>query len=112
MDTKVSSKDRIRAWNDHLRQLHRGGKVLLTRGVSALEPAMQQKILRAIASFTDFTTDNDPYGEHDCAIVSVGDHRVMFKIDYYDPSLLYASEDPADPAKTVRVMTVLLTEEY
>ena len=112
MSTLVSAKDRIRIWNDHLRQHHRGGKVLLTRGVASLDAAIQAKIMKAVAVFDQFTRDNDPHGEHDCAILSVGEHRIMFKIDYYDPTLTYASEDPADPAKTSRIMTIMFTDEY
>lgn len=112
MSTLVPAKDRIRIWNDHLRQQHRGGKVLLTRGVASLDAGTQAKVLKAVADFEQFTGDNDPHGEHDCAILSVGEHRIMFKIDYYDPTLTYASEDPADPSKTARIMTIMLTEEY
>ena len=36
----------------------------------------------------------------------------MFKIDYYDKSLCYLSNDPADPEQTVRVMTIMTAEEY
>jgi hypothetical protein len=37
---------------------------------------------------------------------------LFFKIDYYDRNLTSASPDPLDPAVTVRVLTVLLPEEY
>jgi len=39
-------------------------------------------------------------------------HRILLKIDYYDPTLSWLSEDPADPAKTRRVLTVMLSHEY
>lgn len=112
MSTLVPEKERIRVWNDLLRQNHRGGRVLLTRGIAALDAATQAKIVKAVALFDQFTTDNDPHGEHDCAILSVEGHRIMFKIDYFDPTLTYASEDPADPKLTARVMTIMCTEEY
>jgi hypothetical protein len=38
--------------------------------------------------------------------------RLFFKIDYYDSTLTMGSSDPADPAVTCRVMTVMLASEY
>ena len=112
MSSLELSADRIRKLNDLFRQTHRGGRVLLTSGIASMDAATQASIVKAIADFNRFTEDNDPHREHDCAIFSVGDHRVMFKIDYFDLTLNYASEDPADPAKTARVMTVMLADEY
>ena len=84
----------------------------MTRGVASLDATTQAKIIKAVGDFDKFTRDNDPHGEHDCAILSVEDYRIMFKIDYFDPTLTYASENPADPAKTARVMTIMFTDEY
>ena len=75
-------------------------------------PRTQVDVLRAVQAFNTFTPDNDPYGEHDFGRVEVGDCFVFWKIDYYDETLRYSSEDPADPALTVRVLTIMLTEEY
>lgn len=36
---------------------------------------------------------------------------VRFKIDYYDLSLEWGSEDPADPSVTTRVMKIMLPED-
>ncbi len=37
---------------------------------------------------------------------------IMFKIDYYDKDLNFHSPNPADPAVTERVLTIMLAEEY
>jgi hypothetical protein len=69
-------------------------------------------VLDAVQTFDEFTPDNDPHGEHDCALLTVAGHRVMFKIDYYDSSMIGGSPDPSDPAITYRVLTMLLASEY
>ena len=48
-------------------------------------------------TFTDFTPDNDPYGEHDFGSFELANHKFFWKIDYYDKTMTYGSEDPADP---------------
>ena len=63
-------------------------------------------------TFRDFTPQNDPYGEHDFGSFAVGEERLFWKIDYYDLSLEFGSNDPADPAQTKRVLTIMLAEEY
>jgi hypothetical protein len=105
-------QQRIRALNDELRQHHRGGIVLLTPGLRCLPSPTLRQIDEAIAAFSAFSEGNDPYGEHDFGTVTVGDHVVMFKIDYYDLDLRYRSPDPSDPGITRRVMTLMLAEEY
>ncbi|MBQ8676948.1 MAG: DUF3768 domain-containing protein [Alphaproteobacteria bacterium] len=39
-------------------------------------------------------------------------HQIFWKIDYYDKTLRYLSNDPADPKQTVRVMTIMRADEY
>jgi len=50
----------------------------------------------------NFCTENDPYEEHDFGAFDVDGHTIFFKIDYYDPTLTYGSNDPADPTVTHR----------
>jgi hypothetical protein len=109
MDTRT---ERIRALNDRLRTNGEGGNVVITRGLAALDAETLRKIMVAIQCFDQFTADNDPYGEHDCAITDVAGERVMFKIDYYDRSMQGHSPDESDPNVSTRVLTIMLASEY
>ena len=103
---------RLCALNDQLRRFGCGGRITITSGIQALGAEAVARVLAAIAGFDAFTADNDPYGEHDCASLTVDGVRVLFKIDYYDRSLTYHSPAPSDPEVTERVMTVMLASEY
>ncbi len=104
--------EEIRRLNDELRQTHKNGKVVLSAGIAALSEPDIAAVIAAVAHFDDFTEENDPHGEHDCALFDWQGHKIMFKIDYYDPSLQYHSDNPADLKKTTRVMTVMFASEY
>ena len=103
---------RIRELNDQLRRTAVGGRVVITPGIHALGTAAVCQVLASVANFENFSEDNDPWGERDCAILTVNGRRVLFKIDYYDLQLQCHSADASDPAVTQRVMTVMLAEEY
>jgi hypothetical protein len=60
----------------------------------------------------NFSENNDPHHEHDFGSVDEAGVRCFFKIDYYDRKTEFGSPDPADPAVTTRVMTIMLAEEY
>src|SRR5258708_7485403 len=62
--------------------------------------------------FSDFTADNDPHGEHDFGSFTLVGRKFFWKIEYYDKQCEFGPEDPADPEKTTRVLTVMLAEEY
>ena len=55
---------------------------------------------------------NDPHKEHDFGSFEIAGRKFFFKLDYYDLAMEFGSEDPADPAKTMRVLTIMLAEEY
>lgn len=102
----------IRRLNDELRCHLMGGRVFITRGIQALDEETMVAVMDAVSTFDAFTDDNDPHGEHDCATLTVEGIKVLWKIDYYDPTGEFGSEDPADPAKTKRVLTLMLASEY
>ncbi len=85
---------------------------MLTSGVAALPEHERAAVLAAVRAFAAFDTGNDPHDEHDFGAVEVGRVRCFWKIDAYDRDLRFGSPDPADPAVTVRVLTIMLAEEY
>jgi len=111
-DRSQEKAARIRQLNDQQRCKALGGRIVITRGIEALGSRAAANVLAAVARFDSFTEDNDPWGEHDCAVLTVDGRRVIFKIDYYDRDLAYHSPDASDPAVTERVMTVMLADEY
>jgi hypothetical protein len=99
----------IRELNDRLRCQATGGRIVITRGIQALGPDDLRAVLLAVARFDDFTEDNDPWGEHDCAILTIAGRRVLFKIDLYeDREVKGADGQPT----TTRVLTIMLAEEW
>jgi hypothetical protein len=104
--------DRIRALNDELRQHLIGGGAVMTPGVASLGPEAILRLVRTIAAFDGFCAANDPHDEHDFGAFDFDGTQVMFKIDYYDSTMTAHSPDPANPAITERVITIMLAEEY
>ncbi|WP_062230553.1 DUF3768 domain-containing protein [Aureimonas sp. N4] len=100
------------ALNDAFRRSFTGGQVMLTGGVAALDPPERLAVLDAVRGFDAFTAGCDPYGEHEFGAVEVAGTRYFWKIDAYDRDYAYASPDPADPAVTCRVLTIMRADEY
>lgn len=104
---------RIALLNDLCRTaLGVGGRLVQTPGVAALSAADQSAIREHVERFDAFTPDNDPYQERDFGAFDCGAHRIFWKIDYYDRAGAAGSEDPSDPAQTLRVLTIMLASEY
>jgi Protein of unknown function (DUF3768) len=104
--------DRIRTLNDELRKHLLGGSAIITPGIAALGAEAVERLVKTIAVFDDFCTANDPYEEHDFGCFEFDGVQVAFKIDYFDRKLEFHSPDPANPAVTERVITLMLTSEY
>jgi len=103
---------RIRFLNDRLRTMGIGGKVLITQGIQALSEPDRHLVILMVRAFDAFTEDNDPQLEHDFGSFDHAGRKIFWKIDYYDPSMEWGSEDPSDDEKTVRVLTIMLADEY
>lgn len=108
----TAKSESIRVLNDNFRSTFIGGEVYLTSRVAELPIDVKAKALLMVKTFSAFGKDNDPYNEHDFGNFEVAGEKFFWKIDYYDRERQYGSEDPADPEKTTRVLTVMLAEEY
>lgn len=107
--------NKIAEINDKLRQnLFNPGKdkVILTQGVSNLPFDEQLRILIKVKLFNNFNARNDPYSQHDFGMIDHNELKYFFKIDYYDTSMEYASDDPSNPDITTRVLTIMRADEY
>ena len=108
----MTKTERTARLNDLFRSTFIGGRVLITPGIQAMSDEDRSAVVEKVQTFSAFTSDNDPHREHDFGAFEQGGQKVFWKIDYYDPALQFGSEDPSDPAKTARVLTVMLASEY
>jgi hypothetical protein len=102
---------KIALLNDNFRNTLEGGLVLVTKEFDELSDELKSSAIEKIREFSDFSVDNDPYCEHDVAIVRLESLKKAFKfhIDYYDKGdNNLGAETPEDAEKTLRVMTISL----
>ena len=92
------------------------GQIVLTRGVAELSPAGKAIIMQRVQQFSEFTEDNDPYGDHTFGAfefeVAGNAYKIFWKIDLYDPDYHMGSDNPADVSVTRRVLTIMHASEY
>lgn len=104
---------KIAALNDLCRKaMGVAGRLVQTSGICTLPFQDQSAIREKVETFNAFTPDNDPHGEHDFGAFEHNGERIFWKIDYYDITLTQGSDDPTDPSKTIRVLTIMLASEY
>jgi hypothetical protein len=120
---------RIARLNDRARQaMGLACTAYVTVGFRSLPEADQSRVRELIETYDAFDEDGDPHGERDFGAIyklacgrwtterpKVREderERVFWKLDYYDRDLQFGSDDPANPAITRRVLTIMLADEY
>ncbi len=78
----LETSTRIRVLNDNFRSTFIGGQVVMSAGVADLPMGTRAQVVLKVQSFADFNA---------CE---------------------FGSEDPADPEKTTRVLTIMFAGEY
>ena len=130
--------ERIATLNDAVRKAiglpFNPGRVVMTAGVATLPDAERTGLLLAVRDFDRWDAGDNPYGERDFGALYRVERcggvywtmmdlpeqedgetrrRAFFKIDYYaKDDFGRGSEDPSDPDRTTRVLTIMLGEEY
>jgi hypothetical protein len=100
--------------NDDMRKkpFGAGKRAVVTRAVNHQGPAFIKQAMAMVAAYDDFRMGQNIHPERDYGTFDLDGQKMLFKIDYFDVDGLYASEDPSDPAQTLRVMTVMFASEY
>jgi hypothetical protein len=88
------------------------GQYVTTQQVAAMPLSDRIALKRMVSLFDNFAEENDPYGEHDFGSVEFKGEKYFWKIDYYDESYEYGSEDPSNLVITRRVLTIMHSSEY
>lgn len=111
MDTETIPNEtsmKIAALNDAART--NAANYIATRGIMSLDEVTISDIFVAVQDFSNFTEDNDPYGEHDFGSFVSRGNKIFWKIDYYTQDLSGGCNS-LDP-ECRRVITIMLAEEY
>ena len=114
------SSSQIAALNDAFRHSHMApapasarGRWVVTRGVANKGDVFTMRAARAVHDHDTFSADNDPYNEYDFGSFELQGEKLFWKIDCCaKDDLSRGSEDPSDPGRTTRVMTIMLASEY
>lgn len=106
---QLQQHSQIAALNDQFRGGNGSlGLYSLSPQVESL-PALQQQALLEAVSATHYFIEPQA---HDFGLVSLDETDFLWEIDYYSPDLKETSPNPADPAATVRVLSILRADEY
>jgi hypothetical protein len=89
-----------------------GGRIMMTLPLATMRDDVRARAIELKRTFDNFTPDDDPHNEHDFGSFEIDDQKFIFKHDYYDKSMQYGSEEPGEPQKTTRVLTIMLADEY
>ena len=106
-------KTTIAKLNDRFRNGDKSlGEYKMSRQVLALPRKKQKQLFKEIQDFSNFTSENDPKGEHNTGQVIMDGVEYVWKIDYLDTSMIMLSDAPEDINKTTRVLLVIRADEY
>jgi hypothetical protein len=93
--------------NDRLRATFKGGRVQMTPSVYELDARLRGRALSVLARYSTFDADS----EHDWGTFIFAGFSFEWRIEYRRADGNGVSPDPADPEKTLRVLTLYTMED-
>ena len=108
MDTTTEERSIIIAEDNDMFRSGRTSNFTITMGV--WYHCDVAAVVQKVREFSEFSEDNDPYGEHDFGSFEDSGHKLFWKIDYYDGERQGYCDPLANECE--RVLTVMLAEEY
>ena len=99
---QVDKRAKIIELNDQLRTTFKGGRVQMTRCVYDLDDRLRGRALCVLTRYSKFDADS----EHDCGVFIFAGFAFEWSIEYRGKDGSGVSPDPADPEKTLRVLTL------
>jgi len=103
----VDKRAKIIELNDQLRTTLKGGRVQMTPGVYQLDAQLRGRALSVMARYNKFDSDS----EHDCGVFIFAGYSFEWRIEYRGKNGTGTSHDPADPDKTLRVLTLYALDD-
>jgi hypothetical protein len=97
----------IIALNDQLRTTFKGGRVQMTPRVYDLDDRLRGRALSVLARYGRFHQDS----EHDWGTFIFAGYSFEWRIDYRGADGTGMSPDPADPVRTLRVLTLYAIDD-
>jgi len=98
---------KIVALNDQFRTTFKGGRVQMTHSVYELDDRLRGRALSVLARYNKFHPDS----EHNCGVFIFAGFAFEWRIEYRSKDGLGRSPDPADPEKTLRVLTLYAIDD-
>ena len=103
----VNTRNRIIELNDQLRTTFKGGRVQMTPDVYELDARLRGRALWTMSRYKTF----DDESEHDRSVFIFAGYAFEWHIEYRGADGTGVSPDPADPCKTLRVLTLYATAD-
>jgi hypothetical protein len=95
------------ALNDQLRTTFKGGRVQMTPSVYGLDDRLRGRALSVLARYGSFHPDSD----HDWGTFIFAGYSFEWRIEYRGKDGTGISPNPADPDKTLRVLTLYAIDD-